>query len=150
MHSGMVAIVLAGGKGKRMDILCQMRPKPALPFAGGLRVIDFSLSNCVHSQISDIAVLVDYQRSHMEDYLRRWHAANDLTEDFHVLGPRAGSYGGTADAVHENLAYLERKPADRVLILAGDHVYRMDYRGMLAFHEQAKADVTVGVAAVPD
>ncbi|MCJ7655509.1 MAG: sugar phosphate nucleotidyltransferase, partial [Dehalococcoidia bacterium] len=127
----------------------QVRPKPALPFAGRFRVIDFSLSNCIHSQIGDIAVLIDYQRSHLENYLRRWHSVNAVTETFDILEPRKGSYCGTADAIYQNLAYLQKQTTDRILILAGDHVYKMDYRKMLAFHEQVKADVTVGVAPVP-
>ena len=76
-----LAMVLAGGRGKRMDILCQERPKPVLPFAGRLRVIDFSLSNCIHSEIRDIAVLADYQRLYLADYLRRWTAMNDQAEE---------------------------------------------------------------------
>jgi glucose-1-phosphate adenylyltransferase len=149
MMNRVLAMILAGGQGKRMDILCQVRPKPALPFAGGFRVIDFSLSNCVHSQIRDIAVLTDYQRSHMAKYLRSWYLNNPCFSGFHVLEPRAGSYNGTADAVYQNLAYLREADADTVLILAGDHVYKMDYRQMLVFHEQMKADVTVGVVPVP-
>jgi len=144
-----LAMILAGGKGKRMDILCQVRPKPALPFAGRFRVIDFSLSNCVHSQIQNIAILTDYQRSHMAKYLRSWYLNNPVPVQFHVLEPRAGSYKGTADAVYQNLRYLKEADADVVLILAGDHVYKMDYRQMLAFHEHVKADATVGVIPVP-
>ena len=144
-----LAMVLAGGRGKRMDILCQVRPKPALPFAGRFRVIDFSLSNCVYSQIQNIVILTDYQRSQMAKYLRGWYLNNPGHNEFHVLEPRAGSYKGTADAVYQNLDYLKETDADEVLILAGDHVYKMDYRQMLAFHEQVKADVTVGVISVP-
>jgi glucose-1-phosphate adenylyltransferase len=143
-----LAMVLAGGRGTRMDILCHERPKPALPFAGGLRVIDFSLSNCVHSQIRRIAVLIDYQRSSMANYLRQWHLTNG-PEDLSVLEPKAGSYLGTADAVYQNLNYLQRYNPEAVLVLAGDHVYKMDYRPMLAFHRQVNADVTIGVIPVP-
>ena len=142
-------MILAGGQGKRMDILCHERPKPALPFAGKFRVIDFSLSNCIHSQINHVTLLADYQRSYMADYLRRWNSINATNRSFHILEPMAGSYRGTADAVYQNLGYLQRYGADRVLILAGDHVYKMDYRKMLAFHERVKADVTVGVQQVP-
>jgi glucose-1-phosphate adenylyltransferase len=144
-----LAMVLAGGKGKRMDILCQVRPKPALPFAGRFRVIDFSLSNCIHSEIRDIAVLTDYQRENMSKYLRSWYMNNPGLCEFCILEPRAGSYKGTADAVYQNLDYLKEAVADMVLILAGDHVYKMDYRDMLAFHKQMRADVTVGVVPVP-
>ena len=144
-----VGMILAGGRGKRMDLLCYLRPKPALPFAGKLRVIDFSLSNCIHSQIKNIAVLVDYQRSYMTEYLRNWASANSESARISVLPPSIGSYAGTADAVYQNLAYLDSQPGKNVMILAGDHVYRMDYRKMLAFHEKVKAEVTVGVIRVP-
>jgi len=144
-----VAMILAGGRGKRMDVLCYLKPKPLLPFAGRSRVIDFSLSNCIHSQIRSIAVLVDYQRADMAEYLRRWRSANSDADGLSVLAPKAGSYAGTADAVYRNLDYLKRQCADAVLVLAGDHVYKMDYRNMLAFHENVKADATVGIVHVP-
>jgi len=144
-----IAMILAGGRGKRMDLLCYLRPKPALPFAGKLRVIDFSLSNCIHSQVRNTAVLVDYQRSCMADYLREWAVANSGSAEISVLHPDAGSYAGTADAVYRNLSYVNDKSINRILILAGDHVYRMDYRKMLAFHEEARADITVGAIRVP-
>jgi len=142
-----VALILAGGQGKRMDVLCHVRPKPALPFAGRFKVIDFTLSNCVYSGINDLAILTDYQRSYMAKYLRQWGLAN-ATRTFHILEPKTGSYKGTADAVYQNLPYLNKLSAQNVLILAGDHIYKMDYREMLAFHDQAKADVTVGVIRV--
>ncbi len=144
-----VALILAGGRGKRMDILCYLRPKPALPFAGRFRVIDFSLSNCIHSQIAELACLVDYQRALMAKYLREWNSANGAAADLSILTPAVGSYAGTADAVYQNLDYLEKQDAEVVLILAGDHIYKMDYRKMIAFHHMAKADVTVGVVRVP-
>jgi glucose-1-phosphate adenylyltransferase len=144
-----LALILAGGRGKRMDILCSHRPKPALPFAGNLRVIDFSLSNCLHSRINDIGVLVDYQRQVMADYLDEWYFLNGEATRLRVLPPALGSYLGTADAVYQNLEYLESQAADTVLVLAGDHVYKMDYRRLVAFHDRANADVTVGVVQVP-
>jgi len=143
-----VAVIMAGGRGKRMDILCHVRPKPALPFAGRFRVIDFTLSNCVYAGINDLAVLTDYQRSYMSKYLRQWGLAN-AGRTFHILEPQTGSYKGTADAVYQNLAYLNELNTENVLILAGDHIYKMDYREMLDFHEQSKAAVTVGVIRVP-
>ncbi|MFH1032640.1 MAG: sugar phosphate nucleotidyltransferase [Chloroflexota bacterium] len=143
------AIILAGGKGKRMDILCHHRPKPILPFAGKFRVIDFSLSNCIYSQFNDIAVLTDYQRSYMANYLNQWHLINARSSNFSVLEPKAGSYAGTADAVYQNLEYLNKRKPDTVIILAGDHVYKLDYRKMLALHQQVKADVTIGIIKVP-
>jgi glucose-1-phosphate adenylyltransferase len=143
------AVILAGGRGKRMDILCHIRPKPALPFAGKFRVIDFSLSNCIYSQIINIAVLTDYQRSYMDDYIRQWHRFNAGSANCYILEPRVGSYLGTADAVYQNLDYIDKHNVDTVLVLAGDHVYKLDYRKMLAFHREANADVTVGVIPVP-
>jgi len=144
-----IAMILAGGRGKRMEVLCHLRPKPLLPFAGRFRVIDFGLSNCIHSQIRSIAVLADYQRTDMADYMRRWRSANSGTDRLSVLEPVVGSYAGTADAVYRNLDYLRSQGADTVLVLAGDHVYKMDYRNMLAFHEKVKADATVGIVRVP-
>ncbi len=144
-----LAMILAGGRGKRMDILCHERPKPVLPFAGRFRVIDFSLSNCINSQINSIAILADYQRSHIANYLRRWNLMNLASGSFHILEPTTDYYKGTADAVYQNLDYMQRYGADRILILAGDHIYKMDYHKMLAFHEQVKADVTVGVVQIP-
>lgn len=143
------AIIMAGGRGKRMDILCHERAKPVLPFAGKFRVIDFSLSNCVNSGVTDIAVLTDYHRSTMASYLRRWYDGNARPNSFHVLEPKKGSYLGTADAVYQNLDFLEKHAESNVVVLAGDHIYKMDYRKMLAFHEDMKADVTIGVIPVP-
>jgi glucose-1-phosphate adenylyltransferase len=149
MSKNEVALILAGGRGKRMDILCHQRPKPVLPFGGKLHVIDFTTSNCIHSQISDIAVLVDYQRGDMTEYLSEWHALNGGAAGLSILPPRFDSYNGTADAVYQNLDYLDKQDSDTVLILAGDHIYKMDYRNMMNFHHETKADVTVGVARVP-
>lgn len=144
-----IVMILAGGHGKRMDLLCHLRPKPALPFAGKLHVIDFTISNCVHSGIGEIGVLVDYQRNYMAQYLNEWAKANAGSAEISVLPPKLGSYTGTADAVHRNTSYLDSHTCDRVLILAGDHVYRMDYRKMLSLHGEAQADITVGVMRVP-
>ena len=104
-----VALILAGGHGKRMDILCYLRPKPVLPFAGKFHVIDFTSSNCIHSKISDIAVLVDYQREPMTEYMNGWHSVNGSGANLCILPPGAGSYTGTADAVYQNLDYLKRQ-----------------------------------------
>jgi glucose-1-phosphate adenylyltransferase len=143
-------MILAGGRGKRMDVLCQERPKPILPFAGRFRVIDFSLSNCINSGIRNIAVLVDYRRHFLKDYLGDGAAWGlDRRGKLQILEPRSGSYQGTGDAVYQNLSYIKAHGADLVLILAADHVYKMDYRRMIAFHQRTGADVTVGVTPVP-
>jgi glucose-1-phosphate adenylyltransferase len=149
MQKKEAALILAGGRGKRMDILCDLRPKPALPFGGNFRVIDFALSNCIHSGIGEISVLVDYQRDNLADYLSRWHAVNGGNTHLHVLPPQNGSYRGTADAVFQNVDYIRERGAGLALVLSGDHVYKMDYRPMIAFHRQKHADVTLGVARVP-
>jgi glucose-1-phosphate adenylyltransferase len=147
--NGILTAVLAGGKGTRMDILCKVRPKPALPFAGKLRIIDFSLSNSIHSKIKDIAVFVDYQRTNLENYISQWQKENMTGNKIDIMQPSNGSYAGTADAIYQNLDYLYKHQADEVLILSGDHVYKMDYREMQAFHEQVKADITIAVVPVP-
>ena len=145
-----LAIILAGGRGTRMGLLCQGRPKPILPFAARFRIIDFTLSNCVHSGIHDIAILLDYGRDALRDYLckgSRWGA--ECGASLQILEPRSGSYEGTADAVYQNVLHFNEKAAELVLVLAADHVYRMDYGKMIAFHEEKGADVTVGVVPVP-
>ncbi len=147
--NNVAAVILAGGRGQRMDILCHVRPKPALPFAGRFKVIDFSLSNCIHSRISNVVVLTDYQRSHMADYINRWRLMNANYTNLRVLEPKAGSYSGTANAVYQNLGYFDKNKVDTVLVLAGDHVYKLDYRKILTFHRNVNADVTVGVIPVP-
>jgi len=143
-----VAVIMAGGRGKRMDSLCHFRPKPGLAFAGRFKVIDFTLSNCVYSGINDLAILTDYHRSYMAKYLKQWSLTNS-GKIFHILEPKSGSYKGTADAVFQNLPYLNKLNTENVLILAGDHIYKMDYDKMIAFHEQTKAAVTIGVTKVP-
>jgi len=145
----MLAMVLAGGRGEGMGSLCQERPAAVLPFAGQNRVIDFSLSNCVHSGIGDIAVLADYQRSAVGSYLRRWSSANALWGQFDLLEPPGGPYVSASDAVYQNLDYVDKSGADAVLVLPADHVYKMDYRQMLVFHQCVKADLTVAVMSVP-
>ena len=145
----LISVILAGGQGKRMDILCHGRAKPGLPFAGQFRIIDFTLSNCIHSGINEIAVLIDYQRSYMADYLRTWNKVNYGKYSLSILPPRAGYYKGTADAVYQNRDHIIKHDAPYVLILAADHVYKMDYRKMLNFHQNKVADITVGVIPVP-
>jgi len=145
-----LALILAGGRGKRMDMLCDVRPKPALPFAGRFRVIDFTLSNCVHSNIGEVGVITDYQRSYLSGYLTRWHMLNARSLNFRILEPGAGSsYLGTADAVYRNLGHVRATDPETVLVLAGDHIYKMDYTEMIAAHHRNGADVTVGVIRVP-
>ena len=105
------AMILAGGHAKRMGMLCYPRPKPALPFAGKFRVIDFTLSNCFHSQVRNIAVLVDYQHVNIAEYLRGWQSSNVNAGSPSILKPNIGHYAGTADAVFQNLDYVEKQNA---------------------------------------
>ena len=146
--SNIIAMILAGGRGKRMGMLCYDKPKPILPFAGKFRVIDFTLSNCIHSQIREIAVLADYQRIHMINYLRGWSNHN-RSNAIHLLEPKDSSYKGTADAVYQNLDFLKKHDSEITLILAGDHIYKMDYRKIIDFHKKTGANVTIGVAPIP-
>ena len=124
----LAATILAGGKGTRMDIFCQVRPKPALSFAGKYRFIDFNLSNCIHSQVRDIALLVDYKREQLTDYIQQWQNENTSKSNVKMLAPENdGTYTGTANAMYQNLDYLREIAADRILIMNSDHVYKMDY-----------------------
>ncbi len=154
--SKVLAIILAGGQGERLSLLSQKRAKPAVPFAGKYRIIDFALSNCVNSGISDIAVLTQYRPHSLNDHIgigKPW----DLDRQqggVRLLQPYIGLresdwYQGTADAVYQNLDFIMEARYDYVLILAGDHIYRMDYSPMIAFHQQRNADATLGAVIVP-
>jgi len=151
-----VALLMAGGAGTRLMVLSDYRAKPAVPFAGKFRIIDFTLSNCVNSGIYDVAVLTQYRPHTLNTHIgigKPW----DLDRPrggVHLRQPyldRASGdwYRGTADAVYQNLDFVLGKHADTVLILSGDHIYKMDYRPMLAFHQAMEADLTVAVRNVP-
>ena len=150
-----VALILAGGAGTRLGVLSEQRAKPAVPFAGRFRIIDFTLSNCVNSGIFDVGVLTQYLPRSLNDHIgigRPW----DLDRGrggVRLLQPYQGRghqdwYGGTADAVLQNLDYLQERRADTVLILSGDHIYKMDFRPMLRLHEERRADLTMAVMNV--
>lgn len=143
-----LTVILAGGRGKRMNILCQHRAKPALPFAGNFRVIDFTLSNCSYSQIKSIAVLTDYHRYELSSYLKQWSSTNYKSGNIQIQ-PAKRPHLGSADAVFQSLDYLENNDCDLVLVLPGDNIYKMDYRELLAYHRHMGAEVTVGVVPVP-
>ena len=151
-----LAIIMAGGAGTRLSVLSEERSKPAVPFAGRYRIIDFTLSNCVNSDIYDVAVLTQYRPHSLNQHIgigKPW----DLDRSrggIRLLQPYQGRsgqtwYGGTADAVFRNLDYVRRSGADQVLILSGDHIYKMDYRPMLRYHREKNADLTVAVMNVP-
>ena len=152
-----LAILMAGGAGTRLTVLSDKRAKPAVPFAGKYRIIDFTLSNCVNSGIYDVAVLTQYRPHSLNTHIgigKPW----DLDRQrggVHLRQPYQGGnadldwYRGTADAVYRNLDFIQEKSPDTVLILSGDHIYKMDYREMLEYHRQKGADLTVAVMNVP-
>jgi glucose-1-phosphate adenylyltransferase len=150
-----VALILAGGRGSRLKALTLSRAKPATPFGGKYRIIDFPLSNCVNSGIRRIAVLTQYKAHDLIVHLQRaWgYFRGEFGEFVEILPAQqqidSSWYKGTADAVFQNLEYLQNQGPEYVLILAGDHIYKMDYGLMLAQHEESGADVTVGTVEVP-
>ncbi len=144
-----LAIILAGGVGSRLYPLTADRAKPAVPFGGKYRIIDFTLANCLHSDIRRILVLTQYKSHSLQKHLRDgWSIFNpELGEYITTVPPQmrvSGEwYSGTANAIYQNLYMLERSDAEWVLILSGDHIYRMDYAEMLRAHVASQADVTV-------
>jgi len=154
MLSKTIAIVLAGGAGTRLSPLTLQRAKPAVPFGGKYRIIDFTLTNCLHSGLRRILVLTQYKSHSLQKHLRDgWSIFNpELGEYITTVPPqmRIGEtwYSGTADAIYQNLYLLERSEADWVIILSGDHIYRMDYAPMLEFHKKAGASVTIACMEV--
>ena len=152
-----MAVILAGGEGERLSILSQERAKPAVPFGGKYRIIDFTLSNCINSDIDDVVVLTQYNPRSLNDHIglgRPWdldrnHGGVKLLQPYIARGRVAEWYRGTADAVLRNINVLEHDPADTVLVLAGDHIYKMDYQPFVAAHRRHRADVTIAVRRVP-
>jgi len=150
-----LAFILAGGTGNRLHPLTQDRTKPAVPFGGKYRIIDFTLANCLHSGLRRILVLTQYKSHSLQKHLRDgWSIFNpELGEYITAVPPQMRTsdswYSGTADSIYQNLYLLERANADKVIILSGDHIYRMDYAEMLHFHESNKADVTIACMEVP-
>ena len=154
MQDATVSIILAGGIGSRLHPLTAERAKPAVPFGGRYRIIDFTLSNCLHSGLRRILVLTQYKSQSLQKHLRDgWSIYNGELGDYITPVPpqmRTGEswYRGTADAIYQNLYLLERSGAKYVLILSGDHVYRMDYAAMLQHHRDSGAELTVACLTV--
>ncbi|GAB4419235.1 MAG: glucose-1-phosphate adenylyltransferase [Anaerolineae bacterium] len=152
-----LAILMAGGAGTRLTVLSDKRAKPAVPFAGKYRIIDFTLSNCVNSGIYDIAVLTQYRPHSLNAHigigkpwdLDRQRGGVVLRQPYQGSSADLDWYRGTADAVFRNLDFIQDNQPDLVLILSGDHIYKMDYRPMLEYHQTKGADLTVGVMNVP-
>src|SRR5882672_5255326 len=154
MHDRAISIILAGGVGSRLHPLTADRAKPAVPFGGRYRIIDFTLSNCLHSGLRRILVLTQYKSQSLQKHLRdAWSIFNSELGEYTTPVPpqmRTGEswYSGTADAIYQNLYLLERSGAEYALILSGDHVYRMDYAAMLQEHHDSGAGLTVACLTV--
>jgi len=149
MQDKTICLLLAGGEGSRLSPLTKNRAKPAVPFGGRYRIIDFTLSNCLHSGLRRILVLTQYKSHSLQKHLRDgWAIFNPELKEYITPVPpqmRTGKswYTGTADAIYQNLYLLERSGAELALILSGDHIYRMDYAAMLQFHVDKGSDVTI-------
>ncbi|MDD5946414.1 MAG: glucose-1-phosphate adenylyltransferase [Oscillospiraceae bacterium] len=151
-----VAMLLAGGQGSRLYALTKDMAKPAVPFGGKYRLIDFPLSNCTNSGIDTVGVLTQYQPLVLNDYIgngQPWDL-DKLHGGVHVLPPyqtAAGAswYEGTANAIYQNIGFIERYNPEYVVVLGGDHIYKMDYSKMLDFHKAKNADLTIAVLDVP-
>ena len=152
----MIAMLLAGGQGSRLYVLTSSRAKPAVPFGGKYRIIDFTLSNCTNSGIDTVGVLTQYKPLELNAYIgtgQPWDL-DRMNGGIQVLPPYVtGSdgqwYKGTANAIYQNIEFIEQYSPTYVLVLSGDHVYKMDYSKMLDFHKSKKADVTIAVMNVP-
>ena len=151
-----LAVILAGGKGSRLEPLTRDRAKPAVPFGGAYRIIDFTLSNCLNSDMRRIMLLTQYKAISLDRHINlgwRDYFNHELGEFVDIIPPQQRIdeqwYQGTADAVYQNIYVIEKERPEYVLILAGDHIYKMNYHTMLQFHKDNKADVTVGALRVP-
>jgi glucose-1-phosphate adenylyltransferase len=152
--SPILTFILAGGRGERLYPLTEHRAKPLIPFGGVCRLIDFTLSNCFNSGLRRITILTQYQCESLHSYVRALSPQTPIDEDLDefllCLCPADGKrYGGTADAVFQNLSLLEKTEPEFVLILSSDHVYRMDYRELLRFHLDRRADMTIAAVEYP-
>ena len=143
-----LAVVLAGGKGSRLEPLTRDRAKPAVPFGGIYRIIDFSLSNCLNSGIRKMLVLTQYKAMSLDRHINLgWHRffCRELGEFIDVVPPQQRIdehwYQGTADAVYQNIYTIEKAKPEYVIILAGDHIYKMNYRHMIDYHKENNADL---------
>src|SRR4029078_10004250 len=152
-----MAVILAGGEGERLSILSGVRAKPAVPFGGKYRIIDFTLSNCVNSDVSNVVVLTQYNPRSLNDHIglvRPWDLDRNtggvkLLQPYIARGRVAEWYRGTADAVLQNFNVIEHDAGETIVVLAGDHIYKMDYQPFITAHRRKRADVTIAVRRVP-
>lgn len=151
-----VAMLLAGGQGSRLGALTKKRAKPAVPYGGKYKIIDFPLSNCVNSGIDTVGVLTQYEPLELNEYIGTgapWDldvtAGGALVLPPYVSGQKGEWYSGTANAIYQNIPFIERYDPDYILVLSGDHIYKMDYGAMLAYHKEKGAACTISVLEVP-
>ncbi len=152
-----IAMLLAGGQGSRLKVLTEKTAKPAVPFGGKYRIIDFPLSNCVNSGIDTVGILTQYQPLELNEYigngqpwgLNKTHSCAQVLPPYERHDKKSGWYKGTANAIYQNIDFIERFDPDYVVILSGDHIYKMDYAAMVAYHEAHNASCTIAVRNVP-
>ena len=152
-----IAMLLAGGQGSRLKVLTEKTAKPAVPFGGKYRIIDFPLSNCVNSGIDTVGILTQYQPLELNEYigngqpwgLNKTHSCAQVLPPYERHDKKSGWYKGTANAIYQNIDFIERFDPDYVVILSGDHIYKMDYAAMVEYHEKHNAACTIAVRNVP-
>ena len=152
-----IAMLLAGGQGSRLKVLTENTAKPAVPFGGKYRIIDFPLSNCVNSGIDTVGILTQYQPLELNEYigngqpwgLNKSHCCAQVLPPYERHDKKSGWYKGTANAIYQNIAFIERYDPEYVVVLSGDHIYKMDYAKMVDFHEKSGAACTIAVRDVP-
>ncbi len=152
-----IAMLLAGGQGSRLKVLTENTAKPAVPFGGKYRIIDFPLSNCVNSGIDTVGILTQYQPLELNEYigngqpwgLNKTHSCAQVLPPYERHDKKSGWYKGTANAIYQNIDFIDRYHPDYVVILSGDHIYKMDYAAMVDYHERCNASCTIAVRDVP-
>ena len=152
-----IAMLLAGGQGSRLKVLTEKTAKPAVPFGGKYRIIDFPLSNCVNSGIDTVGILTQYQPLELNEYigngqpwgLNKTHSCAQVLPPYERHDKKSGWYKGTANAIYQNIDFIQRFDPDYVVVLSGDHIYKMDYAAMVQFHEKNGASCTIAVRDVP-
>ena len=152
-----IAMLLAGGQGSRLKVLTEKTAKPAVPFGGKYRIIDFPLSNCVNSGIDTVGILTQYQPLELNEYigngqpwnLNKTHSCAQVLPPYERHDKKSSWYKGTANAIYQNIDFIDRYDPDYVVILSGDHIYKMDYAAMVEYHEKHNASCTIAVRNVP-
>ena len=152
-----IAMLLAGGQGSRLYVLTRKTAKPAVPFGGKYRIIDFPLSNCVNSGIDTVGILTQYQPLELNEYigngqpwgLNKTHSCAQVLPPYERNDKKSGWFEGTANAIYKNIDFIDRFTPDYVVILSGDHIYKMDYNAMVDYHVKHEASVTIAVRNVP-